>query len=83
MNKETLKAMSLDEIASNIYRLWKDVYFGAKPYLSAMMSLNSINDDYGCDSGRSIVTYFLSNARNFKGEDAKLIKAELNARLKG
>jgi hypothetical protein len=82
MNKDTLMAMSLDEIASNIYRLWKDVYFGAAPYLSAMMSMNSVNDDYGCDSGKSIVLYFLSNARNFKGEDAKLIKAELNRRIK-
>jgi hypothetical protein len=75
--------MSLDEIASNIYRLWKDVYFGAKPYLAAMMTMNSVNDDYGCDSGRSIVLYFLSNARKFTGEDAKLIKAELNRRVKG
>ena len=75
--------MSLYEIASNIYRLWKNVHFAAKPYLSAMMSLNSVDDDYGQDSGRSIVLYFLNNARSFTGEDAKLIKAELNRRVKG
>lgn len=75
-------ARSLHEIASEIYRLWKPVNFAAKPYLEAMMSLDSINDDYGADSGRSIVSYFLVNASGFRGPDAKRIKAELKALLK-
>jgi len=46
-----------------------------------MAQLDKITDSYGCDSGKSIVSYFLSNAntwRDKKGEDtAKRIKAEL------
>lgn len=78
-----LTNLTIYEIADRIYRNWKNVYFGAKPYLDAMMSLTTIDDMYICESGRSIVTYFLSNASQFKGEEARLIKAELNRRLKG
>ena len=59
-----------------------DLYFGAIPYLSAMSTLNSINDNYGMDSGRSIVAYFLANAGTWRGETAKRVKKELNAMLK-
>jgi hypothetical protein len=48
-----------------------------------MYSMNTINDNYGCDSGRSIVNYFLSNATTWKGETAREIKKELNKRVKG
>jgi len=75
-------ARPLGEIAQEIYRLWKPVNFAAKPYLEAMMSMDSINDDYGADSGRSVVSYFLVNASGFRGPDAKRIKAELKAMLK-
>lgn len=75
-------ARPIHEIAGEIARLWKPVNFAAKPYLEAMMSLNSINDDYGADSGRSIVSYFLVNSSGFRGPDAKRIKAELKAMLK-
>jgi hypothetical protein len=47
-----------------------------------MRSLDSINGNYGQDSAKSIVRYFLSNATTFKGEDAKRIKLELNKMLK-
>jgi hypothetical protein len=73
----------LSLIASEIRRDWRNPYFGAVPYLSAMASLGSITDDYGADSGRSIVAYFLSNATNWRGETARRIKKELNAMLKG
>jgi hypothetical protein len=75
-------------IAHEIEANWKrsisgtDLYFGAKPYLSAMSTLNSINDNYGMDSGRSIVAYFLSNATTWRGETAKRVKKELNDMLK-
>ena len=68
---------SLSVIAREIKSDWKNVYFGAVPYLNAMGTLNSINDDYGMDSGKSIVLYFLSNASTWRGETAKRIKAEL------
>jgi hypothetical protein len=79
--------LSIDQLAGIIKADWsiqgKGIYFGAKPYLSAMYSMNTINNNYGCDSGRSIVNYFLSNATTWKGETAREIKKELNKRVKG
>jgi hypothetical protein len=66
-------------IALEIKRLWNPVYFGAVPYLDAMLSLYDIRDSYGYDDAKSIITYFLGNARTWRGEDAKRIKAELKA----
>ena len=73
---------SLSVIANEISKIWVKPYFGAVPYLHAMRSLDSINGNYGQDSAKSIVRYFLSNATTFKGEDAKRIKLELNKMLK-
>jgi hypothetical protein len=70
------------EIAKDISKAWKNVYFGAVPYLSAMLALDSVNDNYGMDSGRSIVAYFLSNAQSFRGPEARKLKAELKALIK-
>lgn len=69
----------LYEVAREVRKDWKNVYFGAVPYLDAMSSLDSINDDYGQDSAKSVVIYFLGNARGWKGEVAKRCKAELKA----
>lgn len=85
MNKKTTnkKVRPLCEIAKEIHSDWgKKTYFGAKPYISAMMSLNSIDDKYMFDDARSIVSYFLANAGTWRGETAKRIKAELKAMLK-
>jgi hypothetical protein len=71
----------INEIAAEITKVWPKVYFGAVPYLQAMHSLSTVRDEYGYDSGRSVVLYFLSNARTWRGEDARRIKAELNAHL--
>ena len=69
---------SLREIARDIRKDWgSKVYFGAKPYLDAMGTLDSIDDNYGLDSGKSIVLYFLSNASTWRGDVAKSIKKEL------
>ncbi len=78
-NKQT---RSLSTIAAEIRKEWKNVWFGAKPYLDAMSTLDSINDDYGLDSGKSIVLYFLANASTWRGETARRIKAELKALTK-
>ena len=67
----------LYQIASEIRKDWKKVYFGAVPYLDAMSSLDSIEDRYIMDSGKSVVCYFLSNASTWRGEVAKRVKAEL------
>ena len=81
MKKTIAKTTSrpLCEIAREIKKDWKKVYFGAAPYLDAMLSLNSVNDDYGWDSGKSIVRYFLGNASTWRGDTAKRIKAERKA----
>jgi hypothetical protein len=65
------------EIAYEISNDWQRPYFGAVPYLEAMYSLRTINDEYGADSAQSIVLYFLSNANGWRGETARRIKAEL------
>lgn len=72
----------LSEIAQEVRKDWQKVYFGAVPYLEAMGTLNSINDKYFEDSGKSIVAYFLANAATWRGETAKRVKKELNTMLK-
>ena len=69
----------LYQIANEIRKDWTKVYFGAVPYLDAMSTLDSIEDNYIMDSGKSVVIYFLSNASTWRGETAKRIKAELKA----
>ena len=70
-------ARPLYEIASEIRKTWIKVSPYAEPYLDAMQSLGSINDNYYFDSGKSIVLYFLGNANTWRGEDARRIKTEL------
>lgn len=72
----------LSDIAANIENAWPKVNYAARPYLDAMYSLKSINDDYYQDSAKSVVRYFLANASTFKGEAAKSLKTELKAMLK-
>jgi hypothetical protein len=47
------------------------------PYLDAMKSLSGPSDNFGFDSGKEIVLYFLANANGWRGDDARRIKAEL------
>lgn len=67
----------LHEIAVEISRDWRAPYFGAAPYLGAMMELDSIDDMYGCDSAASVVDYFLVNAQTWRGDVARRVKKEL------
>ena len=86
--KSKVPARPLYEIAREIRQNWKrsvsgtEMYFGVVPYVEAMSSLTSINDNFILDSGREIVARFLGNASTWRGETAKRIKAELNAMLK-
>lgn len=81
---ENLPTMSIAQIARSIQADWssrgKGVNFSAVPYLEAMHSLGTVTDDYGADSGKSIVLYFLSNAGSYRGLLAKMFKAELRKR---
>lgn len=72
----------IHEIAAEIRADWKKVYFGAEPYLLAMSTLNDVSDRYGCESARTIIQYFLVNARGWRGETARRTKAELKAMTK-
>lgn len=67
------------EIASDIKRTWKNVHFGAAPYLLAMHSLDGPYSTYGTEDGRTIVMYFLANASTFRGDEARALKAELKS----
>jgi hypothetical protein len=86
INKTNFRPLST--IAREIDANWRrnisgtELYFGAKPYLNAMYSLDKITDNFGMDSAKSIVLYFLSNASSWRGTKAKEIKAELKAMCK-
>lgn len=82
MTKVKKVTRPLNVIAQEIVKDWTKVYFGAIPYLAAMLTLDSIEDKYIRDSGRSIVPYFLANAGTWRGETARRIKAELKAMSK-
>lgn len=78
-------ARNLSEIAKDIRSNWKNVYFGAEPYLQAMEQIHSPEPDapYILDAPYIIldakfqVMYFLANARYWRGETARTIKKEL------
>jgi hypothetical protein len=72
----------LNEIATEITQLWAKPYFGAIPHILAMRSIRSVTEDFGYDSGESVVLYFLANASTWRGDDARRIKAELKAIVK-
>lgn len=70
----------INEIQKEIVADWKNIYFGAVPYLNAMRFLGTVEDEFGLDSAREIINYFLANA--WRGEKARAIKAELKAMVK-
>lgn len=82
--KPVLEAQSrpLNQIAMDIRQNWPKVNYAAEPYLRAMAQMDKISDNYGYDSGQSVVLYFLSNARGWRGPEAKRIKAELKKMTK-
>ena len=82
INKQNKRTFA--EIAREIKQTWKNVYFGAEPYLQAMAVIDS--DDkhapYMFELVKDIVIYFLANAQTWRGEDARRIKAELKSMIK-
>ncbi len=75
--KAKVQNRPLYEVAREIRKDWQKVYFGAESYLKAMATMNKATEPYICDSGESIVIYFLGNANSWRGETAKRIKQEL------
>jgi hypothetical protein len=82
VTKDQVKTYSISRLAMIISMDWKNVSVHALPYLETLLYIESINDKYGEESSASIVSYFLSNARGYRGETAKIVKAELSRRLK-
>lgn len=79
-------------IAVEVLHLWKTKYGKdlpwslkcALPYLEAMLECGTTNKDeaYYAETVESVVIYFLANITNWRGDDAKRIKAELKSMLK-
>lgn len=83
INNTTKNSKSMN-IPDEIYKIarivrddWKNIYFGAVPYLDAMASIEDIEADYLDDRARNIVSYFLANAHTWRGDTAKAVKAKL------
>lgn len=77
-----MTARPLHVIAAEITADWRNVYFGAVPYLAAMRRLDKITDYYGEDPAKHVVNYFLSNAKTWRGDTARRVKAELKGMSK-
>lgn len=71
----------LHQIAREIDAKWHEPFYGARPYIRAMRHLDKITDMYDRDDAEDIVLRFLDNAKGWRGEDARRIKAELRALL--
>ena len=54
----------------------------ARPYLDAMLTLDTCHDNYFADSGDTIVMYALSNLTQWRGEMARVTKKQLREHLK-
>lgn len=76
----TIKAIAAD-IRAEWTKNGKAVYFAAVPYLDAMDTLETMDDSYAHDDAENIVLRFLTNAAQFKGPQARLLKEELRALL--
>jgi hypothetical protein len=72
---------ALHNIADEIVKDWPNPFFGAVPYIRAMRHLETMDDKYGEDAAVNVVIYFLSNAKTWRGETARRVKAELKGML--
>lgn len=73
-DKRTFRAIAL-EIKWN----WNNPYFGAVPYINAMLELDTTDPKapYYYESAGTQVKGFLANAATWRGEVARRIKNEL------
>lgn len=77
----------LNKIAAEIITIWRtkppsqNTMRFAAPYVQAMLDIRSCRDMYGMEYGDMIVAYALNNLAQWRGDDARRIKSELNAHL--
>lgn len=80
--------MTLPQLCKEIRKDWRKsdgssaMYFGAVPYFKAMETMSNINDNFGMDSGKMVINYFLANASTWRGSVAKQVKFDLNIMVK-
>ena len=70
------------KIAEDILNDWNRINYAARPYLAAMLTINNEHENYGQDTAKSIILYFLSNASSYRGSKAKELKNELKTLIK-
>jgi hypothetical protein len=80
---ESQRSRLIFEIGADIASSWTCPYFGAVPYIRAMMSLSTLRDGYGEESAPDIIAYFLANSGTWRGDDARRLKAELRSLISG
>lgn len=78
---EGLGGCSVRELAVRAVEDWGNPAAAAKPYLAAMLMLETLADSYGLDPGVEVVSYFLANAVSWRGPVARAVKTELKRRL--
>jgi hypothetical protein len=76
----TLSAVAR-EILADHREQGKELYFGAVPYVRAMLALDALDDRFGDEKGADIVPYAVSNLSYWRGETARRVKAELNGAM--
>ena len=79
-----LSKMTIKQIAQYISIDWgSKVSPSAQPYLEAMKNIENLDDMHsGQENGAVIVSYFLANAHQWKGGNAREIKKYLGKLLK-
>ncbi len=70
-----LSDLKISQIVDIVFKDWKKISPSARPYLEAMMSLESAKDVHGSEDGKSILSYFLLNSKQWQGEVAKKVKS--------
>lgn len=76
---------SLRAIASDIHNdpgFKGNVRAYASPYTQAMASMHDVTENYGADTGKSVVAYALSNLGSWRGDTARSVKTEMKAMIK-
>ena len=82
-NNMSKNKRTFQQIARDIKSTWLNVYFGAVPYLEALLTLDTTDPNamYYNDTAGNVARYFLANAQTFRGADANKLKAELKSML--
>lgn len=78
----SIRDLKLYELHDVIVRDWAKPNYAAVPYIDAMRYVENLDSPYGAETGRHIVSYFLSNASSWRGDTAKAVRAELKRRLR-